>query len=664
MSSAHHTAFSHIAAAARKLNHSLPAPEVIFVGQQGDGKSSLIEAFLGHTLLPVGAKKGPEQRPVHINLLNNPACDEPKITIKRDTSDLKAKFPADVEVDVKDAGDAISKRMSVTRTPIYVNYEFKDTWNMTLIDTPGLANDSKKLSAEEIEEVIVEKATASPQALLVFVEEVGFDSHAQMVLVAKKADPKLERSLFVVNKFADQLKNFSSARDLNKYMGSVAPADCPVFFTSLLSPKERTAVEEDGFSARSKFLESLEASTAADVAALEALQYDRRWADAVGVAIVRDHVMTWTWRRYQDLIPELLKKLRAFKRKAESTLTEKQALTAQLDLQKLRGSAARYGVEFLQNVDKLLGGSLEGYPALNGQTLAEEKDACSDAGGDWYSYQHSLVDYDETEVPQADKKLYGGQQFERVLAEFGVVAGSIKFGQLSSDDIATALGASRVSDAAAVTWAASDLVQKHIQRELRPLAKQLVQRSSYVLDRLADIVSNMVAEAHARDDIAMSQFPFFTHSVRSHFAKFVEDASAVCLAKCEDEFMATRLLQWEAANIGADDLKGLSESSSKAEAIVEKIAVKLFKANQKRIIENVKLKTYNYFFVPMQTDLWGELQGELTCFSDAQLEELFEIESSKNRFNDEIMITERVVDQFVAEEAELMKHAATFGARI
>ena len=44
-----------------------------------------------------------------------------------------------------------------------------------------------------------------------------------------------------------------------------------------------------------------------------------------------------------------------------------------MDPPKLRALASNYVMEFLQGVEKLIVGTLEGNPALNGQTLAEEK---------------------------------------------------------------------------------------------------------------------------------------------------------------------------------------------------------------------------------------------------------------------------------------------------
>ena len=670
-------AFAEIARTARGLNRTLAVPEIVLIGPQGHGKSSLIEAFVGHPFLPVGiADGGVTKRSVHVNLINNPACAEPKITIKRDTSDrLGAQFNSDVEVAAgADSVKAIEERgAQVDHAPIYVNYEYKDVWNMTLIDPIGLISEGTKAAAgvlpDEALEQVMETATV-PHRLLVFVEDVQFDQNSEMLKHAKTWDPKLERSIFVVNKFSEQLKNFTSPRDLNKYMNAIGPADSKVFFTSLLNKKDRSGFLETGFKARGKVLARLASQAAGDLETLDGLQFDRRWTESVGVAAVSEYIRDWTWKRYQDVVPELLKTLRLFKRKSEEALQAKGHLMAELESTKLRGRAARYGVEFLQTVDKLLGGSLEGYPALNGQDLAQEKECCSVAGGEWHTHQRAPIEFDSESVPQADVKLYGGQQFERLLAEFKLVAKCLDFdgeklgsGSHShfSAEIATAAGAVKVNNAATVTWAASDLVQKQVTRFVKPLAAQLIARAAYILQRLSDICAAMVADAHSGEPLSIAEFPFFTFSVRGHFNKFVQDAAESCLEKCHDEFMSTRLLQWKCKELALNSKE--LEHQDNAEKMVEKLAKDLFEQTRDRIIDNVTLKVYNFFFVPMQTDLWGDLQGELTTYSDAEIQELFDVENALNRLKDDKLAMEQVVDAFSEQEADFLKHVATFATR-
>jgi hypothetical protein len=88
---------------------------------------------------------------------------------------------------------------------------------------------------------------------------------------------------------------------------------------------------------------------------------------------LKKHVLELTWKKYQDNIPELLKRLRTFKKKSETNLEHIQAQLKSLESNTLRGNAARYAMHFLQNIEKLLTGTLEGNPSINGQALDEEK---------------------------------------------------------------------------------------------------------------------------------------------------------------------------------------------------------------------------------------------------------------------------------------------------
>lgn len=123
----------------RRLNTSLDPPEFVFIGQNNHGKTALLEAILGHSYtkdilnnpppqyLPQAHSRScrstfasithththavfvsfldpcarkPTKRPVQINLLNNPACADPKVTVKRDDFlwSKSPEFCRDVEV--------------------------------------------------------------------------------------------------------------------------------------------------------------------------------------------------------------------------------------------------------------------------------------------------------------------------------------------------------------------------------------------------------------------------------------------------------------------------------------------------------------------------------------------------------------------------------------
>jgi len=161
----------------------------------------------------------------------------------------------------------------------------------------------------------------------------------------------------------------------------------------------------------------------------------------------------------------------------------------------------------------------------------------------------------------------------------------------------------------------------------------------------------------------MEQYPFFTHAVKDLYYKFIDQTASECKKKCKDEFFSTRLIYWELTNL---DGKGLTFADPKAEKreevkkAVVNLATELFTKLRERICKNILLKSYNYFLVPMQTDLWGEIQGSVTCLSDEQLQELFEVSSTRDRLIDSEKDMQLILSQFAKQESMFMEYANGF----
>eukprot|EP01119_Soliformovum_irregulare_P007303 TRINITY_DN196_c0_g1_i2.p1 TRINITY_DN196_c0_g1~~TRINITY_DN196_c0_g1_i2.p1 ORF type:complete len:675 (+),score=269.59 TRINITY_DN196_c0_g1_i2:42-2027(+) len=632
-------AFNKIVHFARDLNTQVQSPEVVFVGRRGHGKTSLIESVLGHPLSFVG-EKGATKRPVSINLINNPDYAEPRVVVKRDP--VLKDFSSDLVLPLASVEAEVAKRNVISPVPIQINYEYKFCWNITLIDTPGLAapNDPPgEISAEEIEEMVIEIARPSSR-LIVCVEEVKDGNQSEVVSLAKRIDPKFDRTTFVFNKFSDQLKGFTSTRELNRYLTATAISDAHYYFTTLIPGKDRP-----NYPTKDKFKKRLEELQRDDMTLLEQLQFDKRYAPSVGVVSFRRYLLEQTWNQYQANIPELLKRLRSFKKKSQDSLAHITLQLEGLDSNKLRGNASRYTMTFLRSIEKLLQGTLEGNPAVNGQTTDEEKE--EDDAGDWYNSEYVPIKFDATEwkIPYAKSKLYGGQQFERLLSEFKAVADHVTIGKLTADDIATAAGPNKLNNAANCTWAASDIAQRQVRKALMPLLEQLFKRAVFVMKRLVDIVESMMESQrrakrrtgrspNSQDEL--ENFPFFTHAVKDLFSKFVDQTAQECKAKCKDEFLSTRLIYWELTNLEGGKGLNLPKSDNKEEFIkaIIKLSHELFNKIRDRVVKNISLKTYNYFFVPMQTELWAEIQGNITCMSDDTLAELFSVQVTRAKLVD------------------------------
>lgn len=69
-------------------------------------------------------------------MINNSELETPRITLKRDS--LKDKSGEDKVVSIDELEKEIIARNEISHVPIVINYEYKYTWNITFIDTPGL----------------------------------------------------------------------------------------------------------------------------------------------------------------------------------------------------------------------------------------------------------------------------------------------------------------------------------------------------------------------------------------------------------------------------------------------------------------------------------------------------------------------------------------------
>jgi hypothetical protein len=131
-----------------------------------------------------------------------------------------------------------------------------------------------------------------------------------------------------------------------------------------------------------------------------------------------------------------------------------------LKLHNLRSIAATYLMEFLHAVSRLIVGTSEGQPSLYGETSEEERHLL----GEWMDAKKNLIKVRRKwPLPYLDIKLYGGQQFERLLSEFKMVVEHTGSVQATYDELANA-GRRNGPSFDQLAWAASDLTQRHSQQ--------------------------------------------------------------------------------------------------------------------------------------------------------------------------------------------------------
>jgi len=668
-------AYRKVMSLARDMNTHINSPEIVLVGYGSTQRLSVIEAFLGHVVFET--KGWTTKRPIHFKVVSNPEfADKPRVTIKRDVASKN--YLVDMQVSLSDLASELGKRNTATLVPLVVQFDLKDCWNLTLIETPSLVAEGgeapKNLTAEDIEAFVVEQMR-TPQRIVVGVEECAPEAKTTLLEMVKSVDPKLDRSVFVFTSLSNHIKTFGETKDANQFFSSTLQAhNEKVFFLTLNETPE---------SDPAKFREKVAELTTFDVESLEQLRFDRRFQNFVGAHFMRKHILDATWKLYQDNIPSVQNRLRALKANSEQTLEQLSQRIAGLDIFKLRSSASNFVMNFLSSTEKLIVGTLDGNPAQNGQTLQEEKQEI----GEWFDAKAQVVSVPENDLPYADTRIYGGQQFERLLAEFKIVAAGLNMDDLPMDDVATAGGPSKLNNVTTVAWAASDLARRAVHRSFLPLLDQLIKRATAIMVRLTDIATKMMVQAYKKNksrqnaagpgarsvgtlrgqsslnqqqefDISPEEFPYYTHHVKDLFAEFVGHVADECREKCMDEFYCTKLIYWEVQQSqqnGADAKKGAYSAEN-----VQSLSQEIFNATKLRITRNILLKCHNYFLVPMQSPLWGEIHGKVSSLSNQNLEELFEVPLTTQRLQDEQRTLQHILDRFVQQEANFQTASHAF----
>eukprot|EP01098_Paradermamoeba_levis_P009384 TRINITY_DN3899_c0_g1_i1.p1 TRINITY_DN3899_c0_g1~~TRINITY_DN3899_c0_g1_i1.p1 ORF type:complete len:273 (+),score=64.31 TRINITY_DN3899_c0_g1_i1:60-878(+) len=224
--------YSNLQKFARTFNTYLSPPEIVFLGQAGHGKTSLIEALVG-----VQLQNGPTKRVTYYHLLNNPSCQQPKCLIK---GDPLSKDKDDKEVSLTSLPQELDARNNLnTNEPIHVFIEYANQWTVLLIDTPAISfNKDSEETANRVRALI----TPTNRTILA-VEETCDWENSVMIDFTKTIDPDLNRTVFVYNKFYNWLRDKSAANNSNRLRVNTflncTSVECPSFFLSLLSQESR-----------------------------------------------------------------------------------------------------------------------------------------------------------------------------------------------------------------------------------------------------------------------------------------------------------------------------------------------------------------------------------------------------------------------------------------
>jgi len=631
---------------AREANVTLAVPEVVFVGETGSGKSLFMSAVMG---IPEVVMPESNARSVVVHVTNSEGKDK-KITVQRETVSGRA------------VADELKKHNKTNAEPIDVVVEAPDVLDAVFIDTPGLVIDPNHSDSASHEAATL--AAMRPAHRLIVIVRPAWDatrpcsSFDYVRDTVKKVDPQFTRTIVVYTSLSQQIERIQSTREVNQFLSVTVP-DVPTFFVTQPNAEQRALISDDN----AALDEKLRQAAKRDKTNLERLRYNKFYQSRIGVPAVVAHISEFIFKAHQAQSPKIDLALRGkldVTKHALHRINERSEAVKRSNY--FRILASDYSMLYLKTLRGLVHGTIDGTPAVNGQSLEQEKTMCG-VDGEWVDGNgYPISSTGDGEVPMQDNRLYGGQQFERLLSEFRHMAENIPVPEISVDDIATGGGAGGIPslrNAPNFAWAASDLARQKTQEIFEPLVQQLGRRASYVLKRLSEITESIIDEqrrgANGEEENSCEGFEdytYFVHFVRDKFTTFIDDTVERTVTLCLDEFYSTRTVCWDLSENHLAD--GVEEGNVKALATV------VFDNLRKRIVNNVLLKFYQNLIVPLDTELWDTLQREVSNLADDTLKQLFGADSVIEAINAKKDDFEKQFKDISEKDAAFIKLASNF----
>ncbi|KAK9077486.1 hypothetical protein SSX86_005823 [Deinandra increscens subsp. villosa] len=523
-------AYNRLQAAAVAFGEKLPIPEIVVIGGQSDGKSSLLEAFLGFRFNVREVEMG-TRRPLMLQMVHDPTALDPRCRFQEEDSEeygspiTLASMVADT---IKLRTDAMLKKTktAVSSKPIVMRAEYAHCPNLTVIDTPGFILKAKKGEPESTPDEIlsmVKLLASPPQRLLVFLQQSSVEWCSSLWLdVVRKIDPTLQRTVVVVSKFDNRLKEFTERREVDSYLSASGylRENTRPFFVAL--PKDRTTVSNDEFRRQ---------ISQVDVDILHHLRNsihggfdEENYKSQIGFNSLRDYLESELQKRYKEAVPATLALI---EQRCSEVTTELNSMDSKIkataDVAHLRRSSMLFASAICNHLGALIDGAADPDPQQWGRTTEEEK---SESGiGSWPGLTTDI------KPPNSTLRLYGGAAFERVMHEFRCATYSIECPPVSREKVANIILAhAGRGGGSGSTEAAAEIARLAARSWLAPLLDTACERLAFVLKNLFNLAMerNHNHLSDAKREVDMDGYVAFHAALRHSYSCFIKNITEEC----------------------------------------------------------------------------------------------------------------------------------------
>lgn len=180
---------------------ALTLPSIVVIGSQSSGKSSVLEAIVGHEFLPKGSNMV-TRRPIELTLVNTPNakaeyCEFPALGLGKITD-----F-AQVQRTLTDLNLAVPTEQCVSDDPIQLTIHSPNVPDLSLIDLPGYIQVVGKDQPVELKQKIADLCDKyiQPPNVILAISAADVDlANSTALRSSRRVDPRGERTIGVITK--------------------------------------------------------------------------------------------------------------------------------------------------------------------------------------------------------------------------------------------------------------------------------------------------------------------------------------------------------------------------------------------------------------------------------------------------------------------------------
>ncbi|KID77597.1 Protein msp1 [Metarhizium brunneum] len=180
---------------------SLTLPSIVVIGSQSSGKSSVLEAIVGHEFLPKGSNMV-TRRPIELTLVNTPASKDeygefPDLGL-RHISDFSS-----IQRTLTELNMAVSNADCVSDDPIHLTIYSPNVPDLSLIDLPGyiqVVGQNQPLQLKQKISELCDKYIQPPNVILAISAADVDLANSTALRASRRVDPRGERTIGVVTK--------------------------------------------------------------------------------------------------------------------------------------------------------------------------------------------------------------------------------------------------------------------------------------------------------------------------------------------------------------------------------------------------------------------------------------------------------------------------------